>query len=67
MERYTFYVPENSSLILREEDRTQVLEYKYRVLRAISLTVVVEKYLTNLFHCDFSLPWRKKKDGQTEK
>jgi len=54
MERYIFYVPENSSLILREEHRKQVLEYG--VLRAKSLTVVVEKYVINLFHCDFSLP-----------
>jgi hypothetical protein len=41
MGRYIFYVPENSSLILREEHRMHVLEY--RGLRAISLTLVVEK------------------------
>ena len=32
----------------------QVLEY--REVKAISLTVVVEKYLINLFYCNFSLP-----------
>jgi hypothetical protein len=54
MERYIFYVCENSSLILREEHSMQVLEY--RKVKAISLTVVVEKYLINLFYCNFSLP-----------
>jgi hypothetical protein len=54
MERYIICVHENSSLILREEHRKQVLEYG--LLRAISLAVVVQKYLINLFHCDFSLP-----------